>query len=414
MVSVVAAAVVVSILAVGTPSGDAAAEARGASTAAGGPGDRRAAQAAPSPSGETAFIESHPANEERARIVEKLRREPANEDGPAGALFVDPRSVAKARSEFVAQLRAVGPKRPLFERSVDVIGANGILDGIEQLWPHCHEEAHDLGKVVYARLRDLARSLRACANRCNAGCMHGVLMEAFSRDGRGATVLERTGLPPSLKPRINELCRHYPEMMARYSPGDCAHGVGHALMWLADYHVAAAIDACQLFVEPALAYYCATGAYMEYVSERDGEDAGRRSLLYPCDAFPYPTACARHKMGYVVQRHYRAGRPTADLVQACERLSGGVRRGCFHGLGNAHMGLIAVGRTTLTAVCLHGTSEDRFVCIEGAMERMGRYHEARALAVCATLAGTERQTCFAAAKNKMYSTTKDLSLYLHP
>ena len=56
---------------------------------------------------------------------------------------------------------------------------------------------------------------------------------------------------------------------ARYSPGDCAHGVGHALMWLADYDVQPALDACKLFVEPPLAYYCATGAYMEYVTERD-------------------------------------------------------------------------------------------------------------------------------------------------
>ena len=90
------------------------------------------------------------------------------------------------------------------------------------------------------------------------------------------------------------------------------------------------------------------------------------------------------------------------------------RHGCFHGLGNAHMGLIAVGRTSLGAVCLHGTREDRVVCIEGAIERMARYHEDRALTVCAELADIDRQTCLAAAKNKMYSTTKDLSLYLRP
>jgi hypothetical protein len=367
-----------------------------------------------SPAGDGNFIESHTGDQDRSRIVDKLRREPPGHDGAAGTLFVDPPTVARARSDFVANLRAGGPKRALFERSIDVIGANGVLDGVEQLWPHCHEEAHDLGKVVYARLRDLARSLQVCANRCNAGCMHGVLMEALRQDARGATVPPRTGLPSSLEPRINDLCRRDPEMIARYSPGDCAHGVGHALMWLADYDVPSAIDACKLFVEPALAYYCATGAYMEYVTERDAEDVQLRSLLYPCDTFEYPTACARHKMGYVVQRHYRARRMTAELVQACERLSGILRRGCFHGLGNAHMGLIAVGRTSLSTVCLHGTREDRVVCIEGAIERMARYHEDRALHVCAELADIDRQTCLSAAKNKMYSTTKDLSLYLRP
>ena len=363
---------------------------------------------------EGGFIESHSGDQDRSRIVDKLRREPPGQDGPAPALFVDPRSVAKARLDFVAALRITGPKRGLFERSIDAIGANGILDGVEQLWPHCHEEAHELGKVIYARLRDLGRSLRVCADRCNAGCMHGVLMEAFRRDAGGSTRPEPMGSPASLAPRINDLCRRDPEMTARYTPGDCAHGVGHALMWLADYDVARAIGACRLFVETALAYYCATGAYMEYVTERDADDAGSRSVLYPCDAFEYPTACARHKMGYVVQRHYRAGRATAELVQACERLSGGIRRGCFHGLGNAHMGLIAVGRIPLAAVCRHGTREDRVVCIEGAIERMARYHEDKALGICAELGGPDRQTCLAAARNKMYSTTKDLSLYLGP
>jgi len=367
-----------------------------------------------SPTGDGNFIESHTGHQDRSRIVDKLRRELPGHDGPAGALFVDPRTVVGARLDFVANLRALGPKRALFEQSIDVIGANGVLDGVEQLWPHCHEEAHDLGKVVYARLRELARSLQVCANRCNAGCMHGVLMEALRQDARGATGPPRAGLPSSLKPRINDLCRRDPEMIARYSPGDCAHGVGHALMWLADYDVQPALDACKLFVEPPLAYYCATGAYMEYVTERDPEDAKSRSLLYPCDTFEYPTACARHKMGYVVQRHYRARGTTADLVHACERLGGSLRHGCFHGLGNAHMGLIAVGRTSLGAVCLHGTREDRVVCIEGAIERMARYHEDRALTVCAELAEIDRRTCLSAAKNKMYSTTKDLSLYLRP
>ena len=51
---------------------------------------------------------------------------------------------------------------------------------------------------------------------------------------------------------------------------------------------------------------------------------------------------------------------------------------------------------------------------EGAIERMARYHADRALTVCAELADIDRQTCLSAAKNKMYSTTKDLSLYLRP
>src|SRR5207248_2862815 len=153
-----------------------------------------------SPTGDGSLIESHTGHQDRSRIVDKLRRELPGHDGPARALFVDPRTVVGARLDFVANLRALGPKGALFERSRD------------------------------------------------------------------------------------------PEMVAPHWPGDGAHGVGAALMWLADYDVPPALDACRLSVKTALAYYCATGAYMAYVTERDSEDAKSRSLLYPCDTFEYPTA----------------------------------------------------------------------------------------------------------------------------
>jgi hypothetical protein len=151
---------------------------------------------------------------------------------------------------------------------------------------------------------------------------------------------------------------------------------------------------------------------MEYVTERDTQDAATKGFLYPCDRYVYPAACARYKMVHAVRRHYEAGKTTEALRQQCAALSGQLRIGCFHGLGNAHMPHIATGKIGIRQVCLNLGEVEEFVCIEGAMERMAKFHEERALQVCQELGGRSKKTCLAAVANKMYSMNKDLSLYL--
>lgn len=325
-------------------------------------------------------------------------------------LFVDPRGTEKQRAEFIQALLRVGKhNRQLVEISLPVIGANGALDGIESVWPKCHSQAHDLGKVIFARVRDVGMGLLVCADRCNSGCMHGVLMEALATIGEASPHHMDLAV---LRPAIKDLCQRNPVMTASYSPGDCAHGIGHALMNLAGYEIPEAINACQENENQAMEYYCATGAYMEYMAERDPQDATTKSVLYPCDQYIYPAACARYKMVHVVRRHYAAGRTTEELRALCSSLTGAVRRGCFHGLGNAHMGLIAAGKIDIRPVCLGLGNVEEFVCIDGAMERMAKFHPDIAVRVCDQLDGKNKAACLAAVSRKMYDMKKDLSLYL--
>ncbi len=334
------------------------------------------------------------------------------EMGSADALFVEPDVVSDEYELFLAELKEQGKnKRPLYEKYIDVLGANGILDGIEVVYPKCHSEAHDLGKVIYAHVQDIALGLRICEDRCYSGCMHGVLMEAFtfaqdSDDPDGHIDFDL------IKPVMNELCYENEQMVASYSPGDCAHGVGHALMFLSYYDVPLAVKSCSGFDNSIMVYYCATGAYMEYVTEKDNIDAKTQSLFYPCDTYDYPAACARYKSVHVIRRHYYEKKSTTELVQECLKLDGKFRIGCFHGHGNAHMGAIVNGRVSLSDVCEYGTDDDQFACIDGAMERMSKYHKAKALKVCDGLVGRNKKTCLGAVERGMYNMEKDISLYL--
>ncbi len=66
----------------------------------------------------------------------------------------------------------------------------------------------------------------------------------------------------------------------------------------------------------------------------------------------------------------------------------------------------------LGRVCGQGDANDRIMCIEGAIEKLADHDETKAMAVCATLAGDNKEVCAAAAKGKMYQLGKpSMALY---
>lgn len=329
------------------------------------------------------------------------------------SLFIAPDSVRVEQAEFIQKLRSTGhDKRQLYEEYLGIIGANGILAGIETVWPKCHNEAHDLGKIIFAETQDIAQGLRICSNKCLTGCMHGVLMEAFT-----GALDEKEGHvdPAKLKPLMKNVCFNNSEMMSSYGPGECAHGVGHAIMFLSGYDIAEALQGCAEFDDEKMEYYCATGGYMEYTVERDKEDAKTKSLFYPCDTFGHPAACARGKVGLVATRYYLKLRSLEGVLQAlvqdCERFTGKFRRGCFHGIGNAYSGFISSNTISLQKVCSHGSEEEQIMCIEGAMQYMGKYAAEKTAAVCEQLEVERKELCLSASKQKLYSLEADLTLY---
>jgi hypothetical protein len=128
-------------------------------------------------------------------------------------------------------------KRAVFKRYLSSLGADGILDMLE-MNPLCHTEAHDLGKEVFARLRALAPAMQVCANRCTSGCFHGILTQAFL-GGAGAEDPSRHLTLEEMKPKVNALCSN-PALANAFEAGNCAHGVGHAILIMSGYDLGAA------------------------------------------------------------------------------------------------------------------------------------------------------------------------------
>lgn len=292
-------------------------------------------------------------------------------------------------------------QRDLYDEYVDRIGVNGIADILEE--SYCHSEGHDLGQIVFARLGDLEESVHLVGDRCTSGVFHGTLMAAFDTGYDHVSSLR-------ISDEINRVCAGA-RIAATQRVGSCVHGIGHAVMSLSRYEIGPAQEACGRLDLRPLQYYCATGAFMEYMIEKGADDI-QRSLHFPCDTIAeFYAACYRYKMGFTVERLQREGDPIEDIAQECVSLDRMPRLGCFHGLGFAFMERIAQAPSLISTICGYGDADDEHMCIEGAIEKLADLDEATALSVCAHLEGRSRSTCLGAATEKMYRLAKDFTLY---
>ncbi|MCI0410650.1 MAG: hypothetical protein L0191_19175 [Acidobacteria bacterium] len=319
----------------------------------------------------------------------------------------------KAKEQFAKEYFSAGRrKRPVFEKHLGELGAQAMLDFLEATYPHCHGQAHEFGQALFARLKDIGPALRECKTRCTSGCMHGVLMEVFAgtRLGSGGVTSEHHVIFDDVVTQMTRLCAER-EMTSLHKPGNCAHGVGHALMVVTGHDVEKSLEGCSAFGNPAMAYYCATGIFMEYLLTGRRDDPRLNHLHFPCDTFTrFPAACYRYKVPQMLRA---LGQDARKVAAECLKLPPRLRLGCFHGLGTVHLGPILKNPSVLPQACSHGGPADQAVCIEGAIEKLSDFDERRAMAACATLDGDNAEVCQAAAQEKMYRLTKPtMELYI--
>jgi len=148
--------------------------------------------------------------------VEEFEMGPGDTPAAEGRV-VDTAVLAQFKEEYGAAQEA---PRPVFEKYLPRVGAAALLDVLEETYPACHAQAHDLGKALFAAHQDLGAALRACGTRCTSGCMHGAVAEAFGNSTLAV-----------LTAQMNTFCDHG-EMARLHKPGNCAHALGHALMFV--------------------------------------------------------------------------------------------------------------------------------------------------------------------------------------
>jgi len=314
------------------------------------------------------------------------------------------------QARFAAELLASPGfhNREIYERYLDEIGANGIEAGLAQVYDRCHDEAHDFGKVLFARTQSVETALAACDNVCTAGCMHGVMMEFLAPEDAVVTPDDHVSLN-DLESKLHQLCT--PEQLTdEYKLGDCVHGIGHAVMFLSEYDIPTALDACALMDTDALEYYCATGAYMEFLTNGPAVDPAD-DLFGPCDDQPFPSACFRYRIANIMKPYYESGGTFDALIDACLALEGTAQSGCFHGIGNGHLQFVVGGQISLAQLCSAGDRADQYTCTEGLMERLSRYYPEQIEVQCATVEDWQNALCLTSADHEMYDLEKSFLYY---
>ena len=301
-------------------------------------------------------------------------------------------------------------REKVLNKYIDKIGASGVLSILEEkLSIYCHSEAHELGSVIFKRTNNLQLSMQVCRDRCVAGCLHGAVAQAVRR------IIPETSANhlriQLIELNIRNICDVEYDA-SRDLEGTCIHGVGHTVMAVSKYNIKDALKYCSLFDNRSKAYYCATGAFMEYDNAHgEGDLLKERPLHYPCDTYTeFPAACYRYKWALLASKFERFS-DASTQAEECLGLDQRRRLGCFHGIGYAHVFALLEDSERLNNVCAYGNLDEQKVCIEGAIELLSELNEKKAIEVCRTFTGKPQRFCKEASRNRLYSLEKSFELY---
>jgi len=323
---------------------------------------------------------------------------PPSDMGGRREVRPDSPEIVQLKAKFTVEyLLKPEQRRQIFESYLDSLGTQGMLDVLEARNTFCHNEAHELGRAVFSRFKDFGRAMQECGSRCTSACLHGVLKEAF-----GTSTFDQ------VRSQLASICTTG-TMADVTKSGNCAHGMGHALMMVTSNEVEKAIDGCAGFGRSALEYYCATGVYME-LFDQAAQWSGK-SALYPCDTYTrFPAACYRYQG---VRMLGQLGGDREKLAELCRSLPEGQRRGCFHGFGFANLLEVSRQPELIATVCPSQPVEEQTMCLEGLVESFGNFQPDKAASSCSHLAGPAAEICRAAAREGTYRLDKpSMPLYL--
>jgi hypothetical protein len=149
-------------------------------------------------------------------------------------------------------LRAEGVARAMAELEA-LVGAN------EDVRRDAHSFAHAIGIEAYSGVEDVGGVFSRCTPAHQSGCYHGVIQSYFSHQ-----IAERGGALDAVL--VNDLCRAHREAgSARWLLFQCAHGMGHGLVMVADGHLPGSLEGCDLVQDGWEREACYGGVFMENI-----------------------------------------------------------------------------------------------------------------------------------------------------
>lgn len=318
---------------------------------------------------------------------------------------------------YCAQHVASG-ESSVVRRCISTIGVNGIF---AILPASCHSQGHPVGRLATEVTQDTAQLMEAVQYHCHGAGFHGVieglLLRMWEETGTEVPVDFSEPLDDDTAARlfetIEEVCNHPAIGMYMPSPyGECLHATGHALSMTASAsNTMAEIErnGCFRLVEDVSDHeehwkvnHCTSGLSMQMYEHHRGS----------CDDVAFTAACM------VYQCRIRSCKrdfclPVDDL---CYRR--GSIYGCTAAISMSYNAHSVRDMSNLLRQCLawFEDKDDRLACVDGLMQRSGKYFPEAAEQVCASIRSQPDpdfyEMCMLSFHNGIYGDLKSYDPYL--
>jgi hypothetical protein len=256
----------------------------------------------------------------------------------------------------------------------------------------CHPVVHAVGRETFRLKSTIHDSFAACDQTCHSGCYHG----SVERFLRGDDIYAQAGQHPSqreLKRKAASACDPNISLTLRFQ---CLHGLGHAVMFFADYELNQSLAICDALPDDWSQSSCYGGVFMENVSNFTNEKKNFHATdyHYPCNqlADKYRSEC------YLMQtsRMTEMGLSTEGLLAECAK-AGAFVTPCVQSIGRDLSNAARFGEPRAAATgCELAQGQNRLACMRGVIYALidntwdGRY----ALAFCAAFGtDTDNENC---------------------
>ena len=256
----------------------------------------------------------------------------------------------------------------------------------------CHVVVHAVGRETFRLKGTIHDSFAACDQTCQSGCYHG----SVERFIRGDSLYTQAYQHPSqreLKQKAAAACDPNIALTLRFQ---CLHGLGHAILFFADYELNPSLAICDVLPDEWSQSSCYGGVFMENVfnttNEKKNFDA--TDYHYPCNhlAEKYRSEC------YMMQtsRMTEMGLNTEGLLAECAK-AGAFVTPCAQSIGRDLSNVARLGEPRSAAAgCELAQGQVRLACMRGVIYALidntwdGRY----ALAFCAAFGSdADNESC---------------------
>ena len=279
-----------------------------------------------------------------------------------------------------------------------------------ELITSCHETSHYLGQKAYQKKGNIADVFSECSNSCLGGCFHGAVEGYFIKKNISLSGENEQ----QIKNEVSKICGKEEDYEKPQSFTECFHGLGHALMFLADNDLIKALRFCDVLDQLDHRELCYTGSFMANVDGAGSID--HPSTYYKADDPMYVCSVIDQRYlrmcyTYAVTQAFQADIETT--IRLCAQIPIEYREECYRTFGRDRV----VGSTTdvsdMKGQCDQIPNSDyRFSCYQGlSWSLMIRYGLSSTLPAdfCHIVDAKYKSGCYAQVFNASKKWTRDES-----